>query len=67
MDNRKPPQIITALEITDMASEGMGLAKQDGLVIFVENTITGDIVDVMITRKKSGFRQGKPIHFHKYS
>jgi 23S rRNA (uracil1939-C5)-methyltransferase len=67
MDNRKPPQIITALEITDLASEGMGLAKQDGLVIFVENTITGDIVDVMITRKKSGFRQGKPIHFHKYS
>jgi 23S rRNA (uracil1939-C5)-methyltransferase len=67
MEKRKPAQIFTELEVIDLASEGMGIAKQDGLVIFIEGTVTGDIVDVMIIRKKSGFRQGKPIHFHKLS
>ena len=58
-------QVYQELEITDLASEGMGVARKEGMVVFVEQTVTGDIVDVQITRKKSGFRQGKPIHFHK--
>jgi 23S rRNA (uracil1939-C5)-methyltransferase len=60
-------QIYHNLEITGMASEGMGIARHDGLVIFVEHTVQGDVVDVRITRKKSGYRQGKPIHFHRFS
>ena len=60
-------QVYQELEITDLASEGMGVARKEGMVVFVEQTVTGDIVDVQITRKKSGFRQGKPIHFHKRS
>ena len=55
------------LEITGLASEGMGVARHEGIVVFVEHTVTGDVVDVQITRKKSGFRQGKPIHFHTFS
>ena len=55
------------LEITGLASEGMGIARHEGIVVFVEHTVTGDVVDVQITRKKSGFRQGRAIHFHTFS
>ncbi len=55
------------LEITALASEGMGIARHEGIVVFVEHTVTGDEVDVLITRKKSGFRQGRPVHFHRFS
>ncbi len=58
------PQIYHQLEITDLASEGMGVARHEGMVVFVEQAVTGDVVDVQITKKKSGFRQGKPVHFH---
>lgn len=60
-------QVYNSLEITAMASDGYGIARHEGMVVFVEHTVTGDIVDVRITKKKSGFRQGSPIHFHKYS
>jgi 23S rRNA (uracil1939-C5)-methyltransferase len=61
------PQVYEALAVIDIASEGMGIAKKEGMVIFVEGAVTGDIVDVQITRKKSGFRQGKVINFIKKS
>ena len=57
------PQIYEALTIIDIASEGMGIAKKEGMVVFVEGAVTGDVVDVQITRKKSGFRQGRVINF----
>jgi 23S rRNA (uracil1939-C5)-methyltransferase len=67
MGRSEKVQVYEKLEITAIASEGMGIARHEGLVIFVEQTVTGDIVDVRITRKKSGFRQGKPVFFHRYS
>jgi 23S rRNA (uracil1939-C5)-methyltransferase len=67
MRSKKPMQVYNSLEITAMASDGYGIARHEGMVVFVEHTVTGDIVDVRITKKKSGFRQGSPIHFHKYS
>jgi 23S rRNA (uracil1939-C5)-methyltransferase len=57
------PQIYEALTIIDIASEGMGIAKKEGMVVFVEGAVTGDVVDVQITRKKSGFRQGRVLNF----
>ena len=61
------PQIYEALTIIDIASEGMGIAKNEGMVIFVEGAVTGDVVDVQITRKKSGFRQGRVLNYLKKS
>lgn len=67
MARRETPLIYQQLEITAIASEGMGIARHNGMVVFVEQTLTGDVVDVRITRKKSGYRQGIPLHFHQYS
>lgn len=55
------------IEITDIASDGMGVGRHEGMVVFVEQTVPGDVVDVQITRKKSGYRKGNPILFHQKS
>lgn len=63
----KPPQVYQQLEITALSSDGRGIAKLEGMVVFVEGAITGDIVDAQVTRKKSGYREARPIHFHQRS
>ena len=49
------------------AAEGKSLAKVEGKVIFVENTIPGDEVDVLLQKNKKDFGEGIALHFHKYS
>jgi 23S rRNA (uracil1939-C5)-methyltransferase len=50
-----------------MSSEGKGIARSEGLVIFIDHCVTGDVVDARIYRKKSGYREASPVHFHMYS
>ena len=45
-------------EIVDISSEGKSVAKVDGMVIFVDGGVPGDIADVMITRKKNSYAEG---------
>lgn len=49
------------------AAEGKSLAKVEGKVIFVENTIPGDEVDVLLQKNKKDWAEGTVLHFHKYS
>ena len=67
MKHTKPAQVYQHLEITALSSDGRGIAKLEGMVVFVEGAITGDIVDAQVTRKKSGYREARPIHFHQRS
>ena len=64
---RRKKEIITEVEITDIVPEGKGLGRKDDLVIFVKNVVPGDIVDVLITRNKPGFKEGQIAKFHKKS
>ncbi len=49
------------------AAEGKSLARVDGKVIFVENTIPGDVVDVLVQKNKKDWGEGIALNFHKYS
>jgi 23S rRNA (uracil1939-C5)-methyltransferase len=40
------------LEITDAAFEGKSLSKHEGMVIFVENAVPGDVVTAQIRKIK---------------
>lgn len=53
--------------IEDYAAEGRSLARVDGKVIFVEQVVPGDIVDVRLTKNKKDWGEGWPSHFHSYS
>lgn len=44
--------------IVDISSEGKAVAKVDGMVIFVDGGVPGDVADVMITRKKNNYAEG---------
>jgi len=61
------PQVLQAVEISDAGAEGKAIGKTENLVIFVDDAIPGDIVDIQLTRKKKSFAEGKAIHFHHLS
>jgi 23S rRNA (uracil1939-C5)-methyltransferase len=63
----KAPQIVENVRILDITNEGKSIAKVDDLVYFVDEAIPDDVVDLMVTRKKSNFREATPIHYHQYS
>lgn len=46
------------IEILKIAAGGKSIALVDGKVLFVPNTVPGDVVDVQVTRKRSSFMEG---------
>ena len=65
---KRKPRIFPKIEITGIADKGRAVGRNaEGQVIFVDNVVPGDIVDVLVTKSKSGFMEGLPQKFHKYS
>ena len=54
-------EILENLSVIDMADEGKAVCKHDGLVIFVEKAVPGDIVDVKIHKKNKSFLEGQVV------
>lgn len=55
------------VEIIDIGSNGEGIGKINGFTVFVENAVTGDILDVLILKVKRSFAYGKIIDIKKKS
>jgi len=47
------------VEISDISSEGKGIAKIDGKVIFVENAVAGDIVNIQSKKTNKSYEIAK--------
>jgi len=60
---KKPPVILENVLVEDYAAEGKSLAKVDGKVVFIENTVPGDVVDVFLFKNKKDWAEGWPMHF----
>ena len=56
-----------SIEVSGYAAEGKSLAKIEGKVLFIENAVPGDVVDVRITRNKKDWAEGRAISFIRYS
>ncbi|MFA7117105.1 MAG: 23S rRNA (uracil(1939)-C(5))-methyltransferase RlmD [Bacteroidales bacterium] len=67
MSRRKKNQILTNILIEDVAAEGKAIGHVDGKVIFVPQVIPGDVCDVLVTRKKSGYIEGRYVKLVKKS
>ncbi len=67
MRRKRPLKIYENVEIIDIADKGKGIAKVDELVIFVNQVVPGDIVDVKIVKQKRNYKEAAVIKFHKYS
>lgn len=51
----------------DYAAEGKSLARVDGKVIFIENVVPGDVVDVQLHKNKKDWAEGRALRFHQLS
>jgi len=55
------------IPVTGYAAEGKALAKIEGKVIFIEGAVPGDVADVLLTKNKKDWAEGKATKIHSYS
>lgn len=63
----KKGKVVEQLEVIDYVSEGKGLARVEGKVVFIDKAFPGDVVDVKITKKKKDFLEGRAVEYHTLS
>jgi len=59
--------LLVKVPITDIGAEGNAIARIDNQVVFVPMLIPGDVVDIMIRKKRRKFMEGTVVRFHEYS
>lgn len=64
---KRKNRILEQVTIEDYAAEGRSLARVDGKVVFVEGAVPGDVVDLLLTKSKKDWAEGRPVHFHAYA
>ncbi|WP_066628384.1 23S rRNA (uracil(1939)-C(5))-methyltransferase RlmD [Labilibacter marinus] len=65
--SRKRKPLFEEVEIIDVAAEGKALAKIEDKVLFVQNAVPGDIVDVQVNKKRKNYFEGYVTKYHKLS
>jgi 23S rRNA (uracil1939-C5)-methyltransferase len=63
----KKGDILENIAIESMAAEGKCVARVNGLVLFVEGAVPGDVADVSLTRIKTSFLEGRAVEIKKLS
>lgn len=59
--------ILQNLPVTGYAAGGKALGRSDGKVIFIEAAVPGDIADVLLTKNKKDWAEGRAIRFQQYA
>ncbi len=67
MGRKRKQKTIEGATITDMAAKGKGFFRHDGKVIFVEDGVPGDVVDVRLKRNKRDYAIGEITQLHQAS
>ncbi len=68
MSKRTKKQVFTHIEVLDAGAKGKTIAKApDGKVIFLSNTVPGDVVDVQTFKARKAYYEGKATTFHTLS
>ena len=64
---RNPLPVFEKVKVVDISSQGKAVAKSDDIVIFLENAVPGDLVDIQITKKKKNFYEGRVLKYIEYA
>ena len=68
MRKKNTRQVFEKVEVIDAGAKGKTVGRApDGRVIFMTNTVPGDVVDVQTTKKRKAYFEGNAINFHTYS
>ena len=64
----KKRKIVESVKIIDIADRGKSVGKtEEGKVIFVNGPVPGDVVDILLLRKRKGIIQGVVENYKSYS
>ncbi|WP_115463015.1 23S rRNA (uracil(1939)-C(5))-methyltransferase RlmD [Winogradskyella aurantiaca] len=68
MSRRNKRKLFKEVEVIDAGAKGKSVARaEDGRVIFLNNAVPGDVVDIQTYKQRKAYYEGKAVHFHKYS
>ena len=67
MRGKKKTIVLENVLVEDYAAEGKALARVDGKVVFIENAVPGDVVDVQLFKNKKDWAEGRAINFKQLS
>ncbi len=59
--------VLENVELTGFSNEGKSVARIENFVVFVEDAVPGDVVDVLIYRRKKNYAEGRAIKLLKPS
>ena len=60
-ERKDQPIELRALSIESLESEGRGVARDDGKVVFVEGALPGEVVEARTTRRGAAFDQARTV------
>lgn len=66
-EKMKKQIVLENVEIADVAAEGKALARIDDMVVFTQYAVPGDVVDIVVTKKKHSYMEGRVSQFRKFS
>lgn len=55
----KEPELLHAVTVSDMATDGLALARENDKVYFLEGAVPGDVVDARVYRDKKRYAMAK--------
>jgi len=65
---KRTKKIVKNLKVHGIADKGLAVARdEEGLVYFVKGAVPGDVIDMLVLRKKKGFQTGIVNEFISYS
>ncbi|HVZ97441.1 MAG TPA: 23S rRNA (uracil(1939)-C(5))-methyltransferase RlmD [Chitinophagaceae bacterium] len=64
---RKSRTILENVFVTNYAAEGKAVARVNGKVLFVEGAVPGDIADVVLSKSRKDWAEGKVVAIKEYS
>jgi 23S rRNA (uracil1939-C5)-methyltransferase len=64
---RNKNTLLSNVLVEAYAAEGKSLARVDGKVIFIENAIPGDVVDIRLSKNKKDWAEGHIVAYQSYS
>ena len=68
MRKRNNRKVFENVEVTDAGANGNAIAHApDGRVIFLSNAVPGDVVDIMTTKKRKAYYEGRVLKIHSES
>lgn len=68
MARKRKKILLEKVVVADAGAKGKAVTRlENGLVLFIEGAVPGDVCDVLVHKKRRSFMEGRPVKFHSYS